>query len=197
MDLKTVKNKLKLGKYKTFKDMFADVALIWDNCLSYNTEGSQIYNMAETMKTVTKMTISKHAEKLQLSVGGYTKKRDRKWDSKIVGNFDLYSETSSDEEWVPHDLRVKFAEELIKLPKDAMTKVVGQALYLCPDAISYNQNRIFIEVDALDTLSFYNLLSLLRNKVALGIDKTNGRKETNREKKTKSTSIMKRVYKMA
>ena len=43
MDLKTVRNKLKLGKYKYFKDFFLDLQLIWDNCMEYNVEGSDIY----------------------------------------------------------------------------------------------------------------------------------------------------------
>jgi len=50
MDLKTVKNKLNLGKYKCFKDFFSDLQLIWDNCMKYNVEGSSIYKLAETME---------------------------------------------------------------------------------------------------------------------------------------------------
>ena len=41
---------------------------------------------------------------------------------------------------------------------------------LCPEALNdVNSQKLHIEVDKLDKLSFYNILSLMRNKLAMGI----------------------------
>jgi len=40
MDLSTVKTKLTKDKYSTLKQFSYDIQLIWDNCITYNLEGS-------------------------------------------------------------------------------------------------------------------------------------------------------------
>ena len=40
MDLDTVKKNLKNNKYKLVEDVLNDMQLIWDNCKTYNAEGS-------------------------------------------------------------------------------------------------------------------------------------------------------------
>ena len=47
MDLRTVRKNLGKGKHKRYEDFFRDVQLIWDNCKTYNIQGSDIYKMAE------------------------------------------------------------------------------------------------------------------------------------------------------
>jgi Transcription factor involved in chromatin remodeling, contains bromodomain len=43
MDLGTVRKNLKANKYKYVEEVLADIQLIWDNCKTYNAEGSVIY----------------------------------------------------------------------------------------------------------------------------------------------------------
>jgi hypothetical protein len=40
MDLSTVKKKLNQDKYSTLKEFSDDIQLIWDNCITFNQEGS-------------------------------------------------------------------------------------------------------------------------------------------------------------
>jgi hypothetical protein len=40
MDLSTVEKKLKKKEYETVKAFHEDLSLIWDNCKTYNVEGS-------------------------------------------------------------------------------------------------------------------------------------------------------------
>jgi hypothetical protein len=40
MDVSTIKKNVKNSKYKTLKDVFDDIQLIWDNCRLYNMQGS-------------------------------------------------------------------------------------------------------------------------------------------------------------
>ena len=43
MDLSTVEKKLKKREYDTVKSFYEDLSLIWENCKTYNVEGSVIY----------------------------------------------------------------------------------------------------------------------------------------------------------
>ncbi len=47
MDLGLVKKKLNEGKYKTIHDAADDIRLIWKNCMAYNADGSDFYNLAQ------------------------------------------------------------------------------------------------------------------------------------------------------
>jgi hypothetical protein len=56
MDLSTVLNKLKTSKYKFIIEVLDEIQLIWDNCKTYNAEGSEIFLQAEN--------VEKHADNL-------------------------------------------------------------------------------------------------------------------------------------
>ena len=47
MDLGTVKRKINEGKYKSLHEAGDDVRQIWKNCMTYNADGSDFYNLAE------------------------------------------------------------------------------------------------------------------------------------------------------
>jgi len=47
MDLSTVRTKLSDDQYESVGDALADLRLIWDNCRTFNAEGSDILNSAE------------------------------------------------------------------------------------------------------------------------------------------------------
>ena len=47
MDLGLVKKKLNEGKYKTIHDAADDIRLMWKNCMAYNADGSDFYNLAQ------------------------------------------------------------------------------------------------------------------------------------------------------
>lgn len=70
MDLKTVRKNLGKGKYRRFEDFFRDIQLIWDNCKTYNIQGSDIYKMAETMEKVSKKQINMCREELGIPING-------------------------------------------------------------------------------------------------------------------------------
>ncbi len=44
MDLGTVRKNLKINKYKTVEEVVKDIESIWDNCKTYNAEGSVNFN---------------------------------------------------------------------------------------------------------------------------------------------------------
>jgi len=47
MDLGTVKRKVERGQYANAKECAIDIRLIWTNCKTYNSDGSDFYLLAE------------------------------------------------------------------------------------------------------------------------------------------------------
>jgi hypothetical protein len=54
MCLNEVLANLESGNYSSEKECFADIYLIWDNCMQYNTEDSTIYQTAKCLVDITK-----------------------------------------------------------------------------------------------------------------------------------------------
>jgi E1A/CREB-binding protein len=50
MDLGTIRKRLENGCYHSLEDFEADCNLTFDNAMTYNPEGSVVYNMASEMK---------------------------------------------------------------------------------------------------------------------------------------------------
>ena len=74
MDLKTVRSKLVKGKYNNYEEFFKDVYLIWDNCKTYNIQGSDIYKLAEDCEKISRRAINKAKEAIGLIKGKAKKK---------------------------------------------------------------------------------------------------------------------------
>ena len=54
MDFGTIKNYLESGKYEDLNDFGADMNLVFNNACTYNHPGSDVYIMAETLRTLFK-----------------------------------------------------------------------------------------------------------------------------------------------
>ena len=50
MDLGTIGNKFKNNEYKDYKQFVSDVNLVWNNCITYNGENSDVSFMAKKLK---------------------------------------------------------------------------------------------------------------------------------------------------
>lgn len=69
MDLRTVRKNLGKGKYKRYEDFFREIQLIWDNCKTYNIQGSDIYKMAESMEKISKRAVVKCKDDIGIPSG--------------------------------------------------------------------------------------------------------------------------------
>jgi hypothetical protein len=49
MDLGAIKRKLELKRYKNISECADDFRLVWNNCKTYNVEGSDFYILADTL----------------------------------------------------------------------------------------------------------------------------------------------------
>ena len=52
MDMRTIDQNIKNNRYKSVDLFMTDVKLMFNNCRTYNEEGSDIYNDANTLETV-------------------------------------------------------------------------------------------------------------------------------------------------
>jgi hypothetical protein len=135
MDLRTVRKNLGKGKYKRYEDFFRDVQLIWDNCKTYNIQGSDIYKMAEQMEKVSRKSVNKCKEDLEIPFAKDKKKSD-KGDKKKTKNEDEKSDSASeksgsgsegeeeDQDEVPFEQKVQFTEKVRRLTNEGLTKLV-------------------------------------------------------------------------
>ena len=60
MDLSTISTKLKNSKYKKIIEVLDDIQLIWDNCKTYNADGSEIFIQTENVEKYADSLIRKY-----------------------------------------------------------------------------------------------------------------------------------------
>jgi len=60
MDLGTAKKNLKANKYKFVEEVVVDVNLVWENCKTYNAQGSWIWKLADKLEKLTKKLVKTH-----------------------------------------------------------------------------------------------------------------------------------------
>ena len=68
MDLGTVKKKLSGGKYSLVEETIDDILMVWQNCKTYNAEGSWIYNLADKLERYTKKIFKNQFANIPLTV---------------------------------------------------------------------------------------------------------------------------------
>ena len=50
MDLGTIAKKIKKKQYETLFEVHDDARLVWENCMTYNADGSDFYKLADSLK---------------------------------------------------------------------------------------------------------------------------------------------------
>lgn len=124
MDLGTVQQRLTQGNhYTTLYQVGADVRRIWTNCMTYNQENSDFYQLAEVLA--------------------------KKWDT--VYQQILVDLPDAKVPEVSLNDRRSFAKSLYGLTKDELGKVLVQIEATCPDALVRNatEDEVELNVDVL------------------------------------------------
>jgi len=162
MDLGLVKKKVNEGKYKSIHDAADDIRLIWKNCMTYNADGSDFYNLAQTMAK----KFEEKFEKLcaQNDVGGYS----------VEGG--VIEEPTIEE-------KRSFAKCLYKISKEELGKVITDLDTKCPKALIKNsaEDEVEINVDKISPAAFKEITEYVNSCGVLG---GNGAGGGTRKKKT-------------
>jgi len=158
MDLGLVKKKVNEGKYKSIHDAADDIRLIWKNCMTYNADGSDFYNLAQTMAK----KFEEKFEKLcaQNDVGGYA------------------ADGGAIEEPTIEDKRT-FAKCLYKISKEELGKVITDLDTKCPKALIKNsaEDEVEINVDKISPVAFREITEYVNSCSGLGGNAGGSRKK--------------------
>lgn len=158
MDLSTLRKNLAKGRYKRYEEFFKDIQLIWDNCKTYNIQGSDIYKQAEGLEKISKRFVNKFKEEAGMTKTGA--KNKKKEDSKVAGDSDNEDEEESED--VPFEKKVNFTEKVRRLTNEGLTKLVKKVKDLCPKALEdVDEQKLHIKVDDIDKDSFDKLDALV------------------------------------
>eukprot|EP01016_Furgasonia_blochmanni_P018387 TRINITY_DN2089_c0_g1_i2.p1 TRINITY_DN2089_c0_g1~~TRINITY_DN2089_c0_g1_i2.p1 ORF type:complete len:260 (+),score=43.15 TRINITY_DN2089_c0_g1_i2:80-859(+) len=148
MDLGSVKRNLRT-KYKYAEEVLADIQLIWDNCKTYNKEGSWIYKLAEKLEKYTKKLIKSYLPNVVAPRSSRAKEGDDLRDlDDSGGEFD-------DGDSVSYQDKVKLSQKAKKLTQEQLGQVVKIIQEECSNAFKeVEKDRYQILVDNLNKDTF-------------------------------------------
>mmetsp|Transcript_5334 Transcript_5334/g.7913 ORF Transcript_5334/g.7913 Transcript_5334/m.7913 type:complete len:223 (+) Transcript_5334:144-812(+) len=171
MDLGQIKRKIEKEEYASVNDAANDVRLVWQNCKTYNADGSDFYNLADTLSTKFEDKFAKLLKELGLEAG------DGKSGAGGAG-------TSEAKEPSLEDKKL-FAKRLYKISKEDLGKVIIELDSICPQAITKNsaEDQVEINVDNIDAESFSKVMQFVATCV--GADGGTRRKKSSVNTKNK------------
>lgn len=140
MDLGTTKKRITDRKYKSIHQAADDVRLVWSNCMTYNADGSDFFNLAKNLSKKWEEKLSKLFQELQL-------------DASVV------QPTSQGENKISLDDKRAFARSLYKIPKEDLGKLIVEVDTKCPAALTKNsgEDECELNVDKLTPALFQDL----------------------------------------
>ncbi|KAA0171870.1 hypothetical protein FNF28_00505 [Cafeteria roenbergensis] len=141
MDLGLVMKNLEAGKYDSPLEFEKDVALIWDNCMTYNADGSEYFEIAKRLKKLFQQKFSKIAA----SAGIRT-----------------------DEHRAPTLAEKKtFSHNIYHITADELGKVVQILDQRCDSCIrKIDSDDIEIDIDAISAETFWEVDAFVSNVIA-------------------------------
>jgi len=154
MDLGQVKKNIESEKYTSIHEAADDVRLIWNNCMTYNADGSDFYVLA---KNFSKKFEDKFLKVLKEVNIPYPHSKN------------VITEPSLDE-------KRTFAKTLYKITKEELGKVIVDIEVKCPEALTKNisEDEVEINVDNLTAEAFHDLMVYVSSCAAL---EGNGKKK--------------------
>lgn len=148
MDFGTIKKKIKNQEYSTLYACGDDVRLIWNNCMTYNADGSDFYKLAQSLY----------------------KKWETQWMKFLqeVGNAPAPGEPlTGGHEKVTLQEKKNFAKMLFQISKEELGKVLLEVERKCPAAIQRNasEDELDFNLDLLDAATLSELTILVQSYV--------------------------------
>mmetsp|Transcript_29968 Transcript_29968/g.44305 ORF Transcript_29968/g.44305 Transcript_29968/m.44305 type:complete len:234 (-) Transcript_29968:909-1610(-) len=155
MDLGTVKRKLERKQYATAHECAEDIRLIWTNCLTYNSDGSDFWLLA---KSISRRFEDRYKKiKAEYNVGENDSSNASENDNK--GKPDMIS----------LDMKADLASKIFLLSGMELTHVITMIENRCPTALEQvGKNKVHMEinVDGLDTKLFTDVNNYVQEKVS-------------------------------
>lgn len=142
MDLGTVEAKLENGEYTTASECAEDIRLVWRNCMTYNADGSDFYQIAEKLA--------------------------KKFEDKVrpVLRLEQQELQESDKPPTPEE-RTVFSHNLFALRMQELGNVVQKLDAHCPTALEkkIDEDVVEIDVDKIDPTTFRELERYVKENI--------------------------------
>lgn len=155
MCLTDVKRNLAEGSYRTVAECADDVRLIWDNCMLYNQDGSDFYNLANKFKT--------------------------RFEDKFarVASTDVAADDKEDQAPTLEEKK-NFAHNIYKIKSEELGEVVTKLDQCCPSALDkkHDKEEIEINIDAIEARTFHQLDRMVREFLPESLKKSKKKKAT-------------------
>jgi hypothetical protein len=151
MDLGKVKTKMDAGEYSNPLEFKRDVNLVWNNCMTYNQDGSEYYQMASRLKKVFEDKFSK----LKFDPSEYM------------------------EEARPPTVQDKksFSQNIYLIGSEELGRVVQILDHRCERCIrKVDPDDIEIDIDAIDPATFWIVDTYVKNGMPSGAGRAVGKK---------------------
>mmetsp|Transcript_11241 Transcript_11241/g.17374 ORF Transcript_11241/g.17374 Transcript_11241/m.17374 type:complete len:275 (+) Transcript_11241:190-1014(+) len=189
MDLGTVKRKLERGVYKTAYECAQDIRLVWNNCMTYNMEGSDFWLLAKSFSRRFEDRYKKISNEVDTGEELATDKSDGKKDvtgtpestpgsagGKSKGNQDTTKTTppggsggtssNATNNTITLDQKMNLGSNIFLLSGMELGHIMTKIEQKCPVAlVSLGGEHVEINVDALDNRTLNELDRYVREKV--------------------------------
>ena len=141
MDLGTVQKRLNAGGYASMMDVAADVNLVWSNAMTYNQDGSPIYQLAAALKAVA--------------------------DRKMAPLLAAAGEAAPEVTFITFEMKKKRQEGAATLPGKDLYGMVMIVEDSCKRAIDQsNAQELELDIDSLDLPTFLKLDKYVQDSLA-------------------------------
>lgn len=141
MDLGTIKAKLDRNEYNRVEDAAADMRLVWTNCMTYNQDGSEYYQLADTFAR-------KFEEKYaQIRRAGST------------------SSSANDPERIPSlDEKIQLSYDFFKIETTELGRVLTIIEDRCPSGLNKKdaEDEVIVNIDALTPSCFHEVVAFVK-----------------------------------
>jgi hypothetical protein len=143
MDLGTIRDKIILSGYTSADDIAGDIRLVWTNCMTYNQDGSEYYQLAEIF-----------ARKFEEKYGLLR----RQFMSTDLAHDDAEKVPSLEE-------RIQMSYDLFKLEPVQLARALTVVELWSPNAISKkpSEDDVYVNIDTMSPRCFSEVASFIRS----------------------------------
>jgi len=151
MDLGTIKSNLDKGVYQSLAEAAGDVRLVWMNCMTYNQDGSEFYQLADVFA--------------------------RKFEETYAELRQEYGLGATDPDRIPSmDEKIKLSYDIFKIDMVSLGKLIGMIEKKCPRAVEREgaessaggSNETLLNVDGLTPRCFHEVAKYIQSCAAEG-----------------------------
>jgi hypothetical protein len=166
MDLGTIKGKIEKKKYNTLYQVAEDVRLVWDNCKTYNQDGSDFYKLASNLQKKWEKDYMKLLNDMGSAVAAANNAAAAAAVASSGAGAPSAPASTSSAKVSLQDKR-NMAKMLYSISKDELGKVLVDVEAKCPSAIKRNaaEDELELNIDLIDAACMQDVMTYLNSYV--------------------------------